>query len=204
MTWWMGLRHPEARALGWFYAAQVVSGREARGSWASGLLIVATACAARLLIYAHSPETSVVSMGSSTRDGPERPAGHSFTSTLIGGPYKPNWFLVISAAGSTSSAGDLQEGSRSFRPDLLAVDPDSRPVAGSGSTGLRCLRSKWTASARSATPSLRTMAERCVRTVTFATNMCCASVRAATISIKTLCDLGAINVSGSSSSRTEP
>ena len=45
-----------ARAYGRIYAAEVASGRKARGTRALDLLIAATACAARLPIYTRNPE----------------------------------------------------------------------------------------------------------------------------------------------------
>lgn len=45
-----------ARAYGRIYAAEVVSGRKARGARALDLLIAATACAAGLPVYTRNPE----------------------------------------------------------------------------------------------------------------------------------------------------
>jgi len=45
-----------ARAYGRIYAAEVASGRKARGTRASDLLIAATACAAGLPIYTRNPD----------------------------------------------------------------------------------------------------------------------------------------------------
>lgn len=45
-----------ARAYGRIYAAEVASGRKARGTRALDLLIAATACAANLPIYTRNPE----------------------------------------------------------------------------------------------------------------------------------------------------
>ncbi len=45
-----------ARAYGRVYAAQIASGRKARGTRALDLLIAATACAANLPVYTRNPE----------------------------------------------------------------------------------------------------------------------------------------------------
>ena len=45
-----------ARAYGRIYAAEVASGRKARGTRALDLLIAATACAAGLPVYTRNPE----------------------------------------------------------------------------------------------------------------------------------------------------
>lgn len=45
-----------ARAYGRIYAAEMASGRKARGPRALDLLIAATACAAKLPIYTRNPE----------------------------------------------------------------------------------------------------------------------------------------------------
>jgi predicted nucleic acid-binding protein len=45
-----------ARAYGRVYAAEIASGRKARGTRAVDLLIAATACAANLPIYTRNPE----------------------------------------------------------------------------------------------------------------------------------------------------
>lgn len=45
-----------ARAYGRIYAAEVASGRKARGTRALDLLIAATACAANLPVYTRNPE----------------------------------------------------------------------------------------------------------------------------------------------------
>jgi predicted nucleic acid-binding protein len=46
----------EARAYGRIYAAEIASGRKARGARALDLLIAATACSAGLPIYTRNPE----------------------------------------------------------------------------------------------------------------------------------------------------
>ena len=45
-----------ARAYGRIYAAEIASGRKARGTRALDLLIAATACAAKLPVFTRNPE----------------------------------------------------------------------------------------------------------------------------------------------------